>query len=148
MGFLAAIPFIGSLLDSVFNGIDKVSTTDEERLKFKHEMMTVAAPVITMLVQAQAEFDKAQRDIQIAALQSGDPFVRRVRPLLMCATFVAWIAIEGFAMYLTGASPEYLEAAAHRAFYAFGLIGGLFTATRGVEKGIMHWAASKNGSNK
>jgi len=148
-GFLAAIPVIGQFLDSVFSGIDKISTTDEERLKFKTEMMTVAGPVITMLVQAQAEFDKAQKDIQIAAIQSGDAFVRRVRPMLMCATFLAWAGIEGFAMYMAGANPGYMNAAADRAFWAFGLIGGLFTATRGIEKGVMHWAQrnGKNGGN-
>jgi len=148
MTFLAAIPVIGGLLDSVFNGIDKISTTDEERLKFKADIMALSAPVITMLVQAQSEFDKAQQAIQIAAIQSGDAFVRRVRPALMCATFLAWIGIEGFAMYLNGASAPYLNDAAQRAFYAFGLIGGLFTATRGIEKGVMHWASTKNGGSR
>jgi hypothetical protein len=42
MAFWAAIPVLGPLLDSIFNGIDKVSTTDEERLKLKQEIMATA----------------------------------------------------------------------------------------------------------
>ncbi len=144
-GFLAAIPLIGPLVDSVFNGIDKISTTDEERLKFKTEMWQVFAPVISLLVQAQASFDQAQKDIQIATIESGDSFIRRVRPTLMCLTFIAWVGLEAFMLYHP--TPE-VGAAAQRAFYAFGLIGGLFTVTRGAEKAITQWVSGKSGNGK
>lgn len=135
MGFWAAIPIIGSLLDSVFNGIDKISTTDEERLKFKQEMMLVAQPVISSLLAAQAAFDQAQAKVREAEIQSGDAFVRRTRPAMMWLTFGMW----AYAMITN-------HPLAQEAFYAFGLIGGLFTASRGIEKGVMQWAKGKNGN--
>lgn len=146
MGFWAAVPMIGSLLDSIFGGIDKISTSDEEKLKLKQEIMATAAPVITLLIEAQKSFDQMRTQVELAAIQSGDTFVRRVRPALMVGTFIAWAGIEGYVMYLVGPQVEYLQAAAERAFWAFGLIGGLFTATRGVEKGVMRWAQGKNGN--
>lgn len=146
MGFWAAVPLVGSLIDSLGNAVDKVVTSDEERLTLHREMMSVAQPVLQAIISAQAEFDKMRTQLELASIASGDPFVRRVRPGLMVATFCAWFGIEGYALYLVGPNLEYLQDAALRAFGAFGIVGGLFTATRGIEKAVGRWAEGKNGN--
>lgn len=136
MGFMAAIPLIGTLLDSVFGGIDRISTTDEERLKAKQEIMQVAQPVIASVIAAQAEFDKASFALRVTEVQSGDRFVRWSRPLMGWVTF-------GLAAYALIVQHPLAETA----LWIFGLVNGLFSATRGMEKITAKWAMG-NGNSK
>jgi hypothetical protein len=134
MSFLAGIPLIGSALASLFDGADKLFTSDEERLKFQHAILMAFQPVILVLVQAQAEFDKVRAQIELAAMQSGDRFVRWTRPAMTWLTFGFWAYCV-----ITG-NPQ-----AEYAFYAFGIVGGLFSATRGGEKIVGQWMNGRNG---
>jgi hypothetical protein len=134
MSFLASIPLIGSALSAIFDGADKLFTSDEERLKFQHLILMAFQPVILALVQVQAEFDKVRAQIELASLQSGDRFIRRTRPAMTWLTFAFW----AYCVVTSNPQAEY-------AFYAFGIIGGFFSATRGGEKIVAQWVNGKNG---
>jgi len=135
MNWLSAVPIIGGLFDSIGTAIDKNVTTDEERLKLRAEMMALAGPVIQSLVQAQGKFDEMKLQLQLAEVQSGDKFVRWTRPLMTWLTFTFWAYTVVFN-----------HPAQEMAFYAFGLIGGLFSATRGAEKMVGKWSNGRNGN--
>ena len=136
MGFLAAVPIIGQALDSVFSGLDKLFTSDDERLKGQAAILMAFQPVILTLVQAQAEFDKARADLEKAALQSEDWFVRRSRPAMSWITFIGW-------QYMAYTN----NAHADQAFYAFALVAGIWSVTRGGEKIVSQWMGVKGGVN-
>jgi hypothetical protein len=137
MSFLAAIPIVGSLFDSIGNAIDKNVTSIEEKLKMKNEFTALVVPLFQVVFQAQAEFDKLQQQIRLAELQSGDRFVRWTRPAMTWLTFIFW----GYCVVTGNPQAEY-------AFYAFGLIAGIFSATRGSEKIVAKWSNGKNGNGK
>ena len=134
MGFWTAIPLVGSLIDSIGSAVDRNVTSDEERLKMHQAIMATAQPVIQAVVQAQAEFDRMAFQLRIVETQSTDRFVRWTRPLMSWVTFILW----GYAFVTHHPQMEY-------AFYAFGLVAGLFSATRGFEKVVGQWANGKNG---
>ena len=136
MSFLAAVPLIGQALDSTFSGLDKLFTSDDERLKGKYAILMAFQPVITLLVQSQAEFDRMRAEVDIAAMKSEDRFIRWSRPAMSWITFIGW----QYAMFIS--SPH-----ADQAFYAFGLVAGLWSASRGGEKIISQWMG-KNGNSK
>ena len=136
MSFLSALPIVGSFFESVGDVIDKVTTTDEERLKARVEMMALAGPAIQAIITAQGAFDQARLQLQVVEVQSGDRFVRWTRPLMTWLTFITW------AYCLATNNPN-----TEMAFYAFGLIGGIFSATRGAEKMVSKWH-NGNGNNK
>lgn len=92
-------------------------------------------PVILALVQAQAEFDKARSDLEKVALTSEDWFVRRSRPAMSWLTFLGWQYAE-----ITG------NANADHAFYAFCVVAGIWSATRGGEKIVTQWLGRKEGN--
>lgn len=133
-GYLAGIPMIGGLLDTIFGGIDRLTTSDEERLKFKHAMMMAAQPVIAALIAAQAEFDKAVMALRIAEVQSSDRFIRWSRPAMGWATFF----LAGYALIVNHQHAE-------TALWLFGIVNGLWSATRGAEGIVKRWAANGNG---
>ena len=132
--WMAAIPMIGGLLSTVFGGLDELTTSTEEKLALQQKIMATAQPVIAAIIQAQAEFDKASFALRVAEVQSSDRFVRWTRPLMSWMTFGLW----AYAFVVQHPAMEY-------AFYAFGLVAGLFSATRGFEKVVGQWANGKNG---
>jgi hypothetical protein len=137
MGFLAAVPILGQALDGVFSGLDKLFTSDDERLKAQHQILLAFQPVILALVQAQAEFDRIRADVEKTALQSEDWFIRRSRPAMTWVTFGWWMFTE------ITSHPH-----ADKAFYAFLLVSGIWTATRGGAQIIETWMGKKNGGTK
>lgn len=142
MSFLAAIPVIGQLFTTVEKVVDELHVSDEERLVAKKAIMEVASPALEALLKAQSEFDQLAFRLREIELTSGDWFVRRTRPAMMWLTFLAWVGVEGYLSVHGGLT----QASAERAFYAFGLIGGLFSATRGIEKAVDKWTT--NGKTK
>lgn len=137
MGFLAAIPLLGQALDSIFSGLDKLFTSDDERLKGQHAILMAIMPVVTVLIQAQAEFDRQRADLERDAMKSEDWFVRRSRPAMSWVTFVWWMSME----LMHSARADY-------AFYAFCIVSGIWSATRGIEKIIPVWTNGKTGNGK
>lgn len=132
--FLAAVPIIGAALDSVFSGLDKLFTSDDERLKGQAAILMAFQPVILALVQAQGAFDKMRSDLEQAAIKSEDWFVRRSRPAMSWVTFIAW-------QYAASVqSPQ-----ADNAFTAFCIVAGIWSTTRGAEKVVDKWMG-KNGN--
>lgn len=134
MSFWAAVPIIGGLLDTIFRGVDELHTSTEEKLALQQKIMATAQPVITLLIQSQAEFDKAVMTLRVAEIQSGDRFIRWSRPLMGWMTFV----VMGYALYTNHPQAE-------ATVWLFGIVNGLWSATRGAEKIVGHWA---NGGGK
>lgn len=134
MSFLEAIPVIGQALETVFGGLDKLFTSDDERMKAQHAILMAFQPVILAVLQAQGQFDQLRQQTEIAMIQSGDRFVRWTRPAMTWLTFLTW----GYMALTNHPQSEY-------AFYAFGLIGGLWSASRGGEKIVSKWV---NGGSK
>ena len=135
MSFLAAVPVLGQALESVMGGLDKLFTSDDERLKGQHAILMAFQPVILLLVQAQADFDKVRMDLEKAALQSEDWFVRRSRPAMSWLTFFMW----AYAFIVNHPRVE-------EAFAAFAIISGIWSVTRGGEKIVGKWVEHKNGN--
>lgn len=124
MSFLAALPIIGKFFDTAGEIVDNVSTTDEERLEGKAKLTSMYMPVISLIVQADAELQKARTSLQIAEAKSDKFLVYSLRPILSYATFAIWVATK--MGYMAG-NPD-------QAFYAFGLVFGVFGTSRGIEK--------------
>lgn len=124
MSFLAAIPVIGGFLSKVFDGIDSITTSDEERLQFKTTILEAQVPLLTDIVQADAELQKARVALETAALQSDKFLVYSLRPILSYATFFYYMATS---LGAVSGDPD-------KAFYAFGLVFGIFGVSRGAEK--------------
>ena len=123
MGFWAAIPIIGTLFEKIGEAIDRNSTTDEERLKFKAELMSLYAPVLVAVLDAQKSLNEMQVKMAEIEAKSEHWMVWARRPI------IAFMAVGNF----IGASLfGYMDA--NNAFYFACLANGLDMASRGVEK--------------
>lgn len=128
MSFLAAIPIIGQLFDAIGGAIDRNSTTDEERLKFKADMMALQVPVITAVMQAQQAANEMQVKLAELELKNEHWLVWSRRPILAYLSILNLIGtnVAGALGY------NYMDPT--DALYFALLINGLDTGTRGIEK--------------
>lgn len=124
MSFLAAIPIIGKFFETASELVDNVSTTDEERLEAKTKLTSMYMPVISLIVTADAELQKARMELDKVMSQSDHFLVYSLRPILCYMTFANWVATK----------VGYLSGDPSQAFYAFGLVFGIFGSSRGIEK--------------
>ncbi|HUW12352.1 MAG TPA: 3TM-type holin [Anaerolineae bacterium] len=94
MGFIGKIlsgPLSG-IIDSVGGLLDKVSTTDAERLAAKQELLKIERDFQVAVLALDTEFAKAQADVIKTEMQSASWMARSWRPILMLTfTFIiAW----------------------------------------------------------
>lgn len=93
MGILAKI-FGGSaatVIDSVGNVVDKLTTSDKEKLDARKELAEIERKFNADLIAADVEFAKAQAEVITAEAKSESWLARNWRPILML-TFTYIIA--------------------------------------------------------
>jgi len=121
------IPLIGRLfegLKSIFGFIDDIHTSDEEKLAAKAQLMGLYQPVLEAAIQLQMQEAELRARIHEVEIKSDRILVWSLRPLMTWLTFAYWVAV----------SMNYVQGNADNAFYAFGIVAGIFSGTRGIEK--------------
>jgi hypothetical protein len=71
------------VIDGVGNLIDKVSTTDAERLAAKKDFLSIQKDLYTAALQADAEIAKSKAEVLKAEAQSESWLTRNWRPLVV-----------------------------------------------------------------
>jgi len=94
-GFGAILGGITGLFNSIFGGIDSISTSDEERLEWKTKMMGLQGDILGSVFELEKMYLKAQQNVLVAELQHGNFLTRSWRPLTMLifVGFVVWFGI-------------------------------------------------------
>ena len=94
-GFGAIIGGITGLFNSIFGGIDSISTSDEERLEWKTKMMALQRDILHETFELEKMYVKAQSTVLTAELQHGNVLTRSWRPvtMLIFVGFVVWFGI-------------------------------------------------------
>ncbi len=121
------IPLIGPIfegLKSIFGFIDNVHTSDEERLALKAQLMALYQPVLEGTIKVEMQAAELRARMHEVEIKSDRILVWSLRPLMTWLTFGYWIAV----------STNYVSGNADNAFYAFGIVAGIFSGTRGIEK--------------
>ena len=95
MSFMAIVSGLSGLFNSVFKGIDSISTSDEERLKWKTELTKYQVDLTSKVMEMEMVFLKAQSSVLKAEMQHGNWLTRSWRPLvmLMFSGFIVWFGI-------------------------------------------------------
>lgn len=121
--WLAAIPVIGDLFDKVGGAVDKLVTSDEERLKVKAELTSLYVPVLQSVMEAQKQANEMQVRIAEIEVKSEHWLVWSRRPIIAYLSILNLI-IAGFIKHMS----------IDTAFYFAMVVNGLDTGTRGIEK--------------
>jgi hypothetical protein len=74
---------VGDIIGSLGGLLDKVSTTDEERLAAKAELLKLHSELTLGLAQVDAQFADARAKVLVAEAQSESWLTRNWRPILM-----------------------------------------------------------------
>ena len=154
MSFLASLPIIGSFFEAAGNAVDKLVTSDEERLQVKAKIVELSAPVLQAVVQAQVSANELQAKIVQAEAASEDRMVRWRRPIL---SFLAAFNFLGVLWWWILADRTVnifdvteIPVIVSYSFMFAALVNGLDVGTRGLEKMVGSWAskgANGNGKN-
>lgn len=123
MSFLAAIPVIGSLFESIGGAVDKLVTSDHERLQMKATLMQLQVPVIIAVLEAQKATNELQVKLAEIEGKSEHWLVWSRRPI------IAFLAVGNF---IGSAIFGYMNT--DNAFYFACLANGLDIAGRSTEK--------------
>lgn len=77
------LPFLKPLIDSTTSGLDKLFTSDEERLKAQAQLKELEVKIETSLNEHMTEVVKAQRSVLEKELTHGSWIAKNWRPMLM-----------------------------------------------------------------
>lgn len=99
--------FISGIFKPATDIIDKVHTSDKERLELRNALAKINADVTTKLaeyemkvIELQAQVIKAASDVSVAEAKSESWFVRHYKPLIITSMFVMIIG-EAFGLLKT-----------------------------------------------
>lgn len=123
MSWLNAVPIIGDMFDKVGGAVDKLVTSDEERLKMKAELTSLYVPVLQSIMEAQKSMNEMQVKIAEMEIKSEHWLVWSRRPIIAYLSIINLIAAAVF---------KHMDI--DNALYFSMLINGLDTGTRGIEK--------------
>lgn len=130
---------ITGFVETVFGGIDALSTTEEEKLKVKQEIMLAQQAFTLKMAELQSELAEEQASVIKAEINSESWLTRSWRPLTMLG-FVVLLFLYWFGVQPASLAPETLNE-------IFGIvkvgIGG-YVVSRGAEKVVHNW---KNGAS-
>jgi hypothetical protein len=132
MSWLATLPVIGGLFEKVGEALDRNLTTDEERLKAKVDLMSIQAPVLVAVVEAQKAFNEAQEKIRGYEVKSEKFIVYARRPIIDLVMSANCLVVFWFWMLDVVPNANF-EIVRYSAMLAGASIGIDFTS-RGVEK--------------
>ena len=111
-GFMAIVSGITGLFNSIFGGIDSISTTDEERLQWKTKLAEYQVQLVGEVMELERMYLKAQQSVLRAEMQHGNWLSRSWRPITMLSfmSFVVWFGI-GTAFEIPVPSDAFIESA-------------------------------------
>ena len=95
VGFSAIVNSISGLFNSIFGGIDSISTSDEERLQLKARLSELQVKLTGEVLRLEIASLDAQSAILKAEMQYGNVLTRSWRPVTMLCFmgFVVWFGI-------------------------------------------------------
>tara|TARA_R100000152_G_C6736725_1_gene160821 strand:- start:488 stop:904 length:417 start_codon:yes stop_codon:yes gene_type:complete len=87
--------FIGKILEPVTGLVDKLHTSDDERLEAKAVLLQLQTALMTQTLDYEKQLANAQRDIIVSEAQANSWLTRTWRPITML-TLVALIVVAQF----------------------------------------------------
>ena len=87
--------FIGKILEPVTGLVDKLHTSDDERLEAKAVLLQLQTALMTQTLDYEKQLANAQRDIIVSEAQANSWLTRTWRPITML-TMVALIVVAQF----------------------------------------------------
>jgi hypothetical protein len=87
--------FISKVIEPVTALVDKLHTSDDERLEAKSVLLNMQTQLMTQTLDYEKQIASAQRDIIVAEATANSWLTRTWRPITML-TFVALIVISQF----------------------------------------------------
>jgi hypothetical protein len=87
--------FIGKILEPVTGLVDKLHTSDDERLEAKAVLLQLQTSLMTQTLDYEKQLANAQRDIIVSEAQANSWLTRTWRPITML-TLVALVVVAQF----------------------------------------------------
>lgn len=87
--------FIGKILEPVTGLVDKLHTSDDERLEAKAVLLQLQTALMTQTLDYEKQLANAQRDIIVSEAQANSWLTRTWRPITML-TLVALVVVAQF----------------------------------------------------
>lgn len=92
---------IGKVVDSVGGVLDKLTTSDEERLMINKELEKIRTDFEIQMKEIENEAEriyqqelKTKTELMVAEIKSDDKFVRRVRPMVFLIFTIAFVSLQ------------------------------------------------------
>lgn len=94
---MGILKFISDIFKPASNLIDKLHTSEEEKLALRNELAGLQATINSKLIEYQASLDKSQTEVIRAEIKSGSWLQRSWRPLTM-VVFVTLYVLNAFGL--------------------------------------------------
>ena len=95
MSIGGTLGFIGKILEPVTGLVDKLHTSDDERLEAKAVLLQLQTALMTQTLDYEKQLANAQRDIIVSEAQANSWLTRTWRPITML-TLVALVVVAQF----------------------------------------------------
>lgn len=129
---------VAGFVDSIFSGIDSLSTTEEEKMALKATIQVQQNQLVIKLAEVESGIIAEQASIIRAEIDSESWLARNWRPITMLS-FLALLFLYWFDV-----QPDNMTQESINHVFALLKIGiGGYVVGRSVEKGITKW---KNGN--
>lgn len=128
---------VGSVVDSVGNAIDKLVTSDEEKLTLKNELVKIQAEAKQKADELDLQYEKELSKRHQADMTSDSWLSKNIRPLslLYLLGIVSALALSDGNIGEFSIEKEYISLFQQLLLLAFGFYFG----SRGVEKVVKVW---------
>ena len=128
---------VGSVVDSVGNAIDKLVTSDEEKLTLKNELVKIQAEAKQKADELDLQYEKELSKRHQADMTSDSWLSKNIRPisLLYLLCIVSALALSDGNIGEFSIEKEYISLFQQLLLLAFGFYFG----SRGVEKVVKVW---------
>lgn len=136
---------INKIIDSVGNAVDKLVTSDEERIALKNELISAKLAAEREAKELELDFEKELSSRHALDMKSDDVWSKRIRPgsLIYLLIVVTMLALTdgniGWGEYLFQIKDSYISLFEGLLMLAFGFYFG----SRGVEKVMKIWKDGK-----
>jgi hypothetical protein len=129
------IPVIGDLFKGIFDVVDSVHTSEEEKLNMKQQIFNAQAALYSKVLDFETRLSEAQAKIIEAEAQSENWLAANWRPLVMLI-FTGLIVNKWTGLFtLLGLPPVYIEPEIEKELWMVIQIGlGGYVAGRSLEK--------------
>lgn len=128
--------FVSGTISPVTNLIDNISTTKEEKMTLKAEIMKIQNSITEKYIEMETKINDAKGKIMVAELQQQDKYTKRARPTIVYAglaiLFINHVLLPWWS-YFSGNIPPSINLPSEF-WLAWGGVCGVYAFSRGKEK--------------